>query len=384
MTRPYQNGYLFKRAGSWRVRYREQVRSENGTLETVQRSQRIASVKDYPRKSEVMPLKNDFMARLNRIGFAPEASVTLRDFTENLYFPAATNWLEESTLSSYKDVWYRHLEPHAGSMRVRDFRTVDGENIVRSIEREHGTKLAHSTYARIKTVLSAIFTHAKRVGIYDGANPVQGVSTPRGRTHGRQTNAYSLETIQRILALLPDRGKVAVGIAAFAALREGEIRGLGWEDYDAGELRVRRTVWRDRVKAKTKTGEDDVRPGIVPVIPTLQKLLDDWRPKDKYPVMGYILAEDDGSPINLHNYGFRVIKPVLEAAGIPWWGWHAFRRGLATNLNSLGVDDTTIQAILRHQNVSTTQKSYIKPVRKDVTAAMERLEQQWQQGRTIN
>jgi site-specific recombinase XerD len=38
-----------------------------------------------------------------------------------------------------------------------------------------------------------------------------------------------------------------------------------------------------------------------------------------------------------------------------WHGWHAFRRGLATNLHALGVDDKTIQAILRHSNVSLTQ-----------------------------
>lgn len=31
-----------------------------------------------------------------------------------------------------------------------------------------------------------------------------------------------------------------------------------------------------------------------------------------------------------------------------WHGWHAFRRGLATNLYGLGVADKTIQAILRH------------------------------------
>jgi integrase len=33
-----------------------------------------------------------------------------------------------------------------------------------------------------------------------------------------------------------------------------------------------------------------------------------------------------------------------------------------------------IQAILRHENVSTTQRSYIKTVRADVTAAMKQLE----------
>jgi len=31
------------------------------------------------------------------------------------------------------------------------------------------------------------------------------------------------------------------------------------------------------------------------------------------------------------------------------YGWHSFRRGLATNLHALGVDRKTIQAILRHR-----------------------------------
>ncbi|MGA2373019.1 MAG: tyrosine-type recombinase/integrase [Candidatus Korobacteraceae bacterium] len=43
-----------------------------------------------------------------------------------------------------------------------------------------------------------------------------------------------------------------------------------------------------------------------------------------------------------------------------WHGWHAARRGLGTNLYHLGVPEKTIQAILRHANVSTTATYYIK------------------------
>jgi integrase len=46
-----------------------------------------------------------------------------------------------------------------------------------------------------------------------------------------------------------------------------------------------------------------------------------------------------------------VIRPAFEAAKLPWYGWHAFRHGLATNLNRLGVPDKVIQQILRHANV---------------------------------
>jgi integrase len=45
-----------------------------------------------------------------------------------------------------------------------------------------------------------------------------------------------------------------------------------------------------------------------------------------------------------------------------WHGWHAFRRSLATTLHALGEKDQTIQNILRHANVKTTQQCYIKSV----------------------
>ena len=46
----------------------------------------------------------------------------------------------------------------------------------------------------------------------------------------------------------------------------------------------------------------------------------------------------------------------------------------ATNLHELGVPDKVIQAILRHEDVSTTQRSYIKTVPQVVTDAMNQLE----------
>jgi len=57
-----------------------------------------------------------------------------------------------------------------------------------------------------------------------------------------------------------------------------------------------------------------------------------------------------------------------------WHGWHAARRGLGTNLYRLGVPEKTIQAILRHANVSTTNTYYIKSAADDTRVAMAKLE----------
>jgi site-specific recombinase XerD len=74
--------------------------------------------------------------------------------------------------------------------------------------------------------------------------------------------------------------------------------------------------------------------------------------------------------------GTKVIRPTLRNAGIEWQGWHAFRRGLATNLNRIGVDVRTIQAIMRHSNINTTLSFYVKTSSADSVAALRRLEKE--------
>ena len=57
-----------------------------------------------------------------------------------------------------------------------------------------------------------------------------------------------------------------------------------------------------------------------------------------------------------------------------WRGWHAFWRGIATNLHDLGVDDLTIQRILRHSSVEVTRRAYIRTLPEQSVEAMSRLE----------
>jgi hypothetical protein len=51
----------------------------------------------------------------------------------------------------------------------------------------------------------------------------------------------------------------------------------------------------------------------------------------------------------------------------------SYYRGLATNLHALGVDDKTIQAILRHSNMGLTMNVYVKSVSESQVIAMDAL-----------
>jgi integrase len=126
-----------------------------------------------------------------------------------------------------------------------------------------------------------------------------------------------------------------------------------------------------RYQPETKTHEDAEDPGFVPIIQPLRLLLDAIKPEN---ASGWMFPNTIGGALDLENLADRVIKPVFKANGLEWKGWHAYRRGLATNLHELGVPDKVIQAILRHEDVSTTQRSYIKTVPQVVTDAMNQLE----------
>src|SRR5271166_6843295 len=98
------------------------------------------------------------------------------------------------------------------------------------------------------------------------------------------------------------------------------------------------------------------------ILPTLNRCAVCGKPKEE---CQKLLCEDDGGTPR-HRFERDKIFPE-------WHGWHAARRGLGTNLYRLGVPEKTIQAILRHANVSTTTY-YIKTAAEDTQAAMAKLE----------
>jgi integrase len=67
------------------------------------------------------------------------------------------------------------------------------------------------------------------------------------------------------------------------------------------------------------------------------------------------------------------MRVPLKAAGFEWEGWHGFRRGLATNLERIGVREAIAAMVLRHSNDRVTRKHYIKPPSVEAVAAMRRL-----------
>jgi integrase len=228
------------------------------------------------------------------------------------------------------------------------------------------------------------------------------VSVP-GRPTKFHGPVYSLEEINKITEAVeknPDKTALnVILVAAFTGLRMSELRGLRWSDFNGISLRVVRSVWRTHI-GPPKTDDSE---GAVPVLPLLRKLLEEYRAKTKGKPDDYIFAgERRGAPLNLANLANMVIKPALKEKEksritfldealkgqpadsrkaveeqnpvVKWKGWHSFRRGLASNLYSLGVQPKVIQAILRHSDIGTTLSYYVQTPDDESRSALQKLE----------
>ena len=365
----YQKGHLYQDHGAWFVRYRECVLGDDGTIERRKRSQRLGSVAEYPRESDIEPLRVDFMQGVNA-GKTTSSCATLKEFVEKVYLPFVKDEKRPSTYKSYKEIWERHLRDRVGHIRLDEFRTVDARKVLKAISDDHS--LTKTTLQHIKSMLSGVFTHAKNEGAYDGINPIKDAQIPSKARRAGETYAYDLNQIVRILDALPALPKAVVATAAFAGLREGELAGLEWRDYDGLELNVSRSIWRGIVNApKTPASAAPV-----PVIPELARILKEYRASvGGDAASGVMFHLGGGERLDLDKLAQRVIRPVIEKdLGLPWHGLHAFRRGIASNLFVLGADEKVVQRILRHSKVQVTKERYIKSFPPDVWRAMDKLQ----------
>jgi integrase len=92
------------------------------------------------------------------------------------------------------------------------------------------------------------------------------------------------------------------------------------------------------------------------------------------PRSGLVFHSGNGCPLDLDKLAQRVIRPAIEAVGLPWYGWHGFRRGIASNLYALGANDKVVQRILRHSKPHVTKERYIKAFDPAVLEAMRKMQ----------
>jgi integrase len=384
-----QKGFVYREGGSWYLRYYDD-RVVDGQPQRKRLARQLGSCTGM-NVTRARKEAASFLSGINGSKLKPETAVTLGDFVETVYFPQIERNLRPSTLCGYRVIWYDQLKSECARLWLREVRTSTVQTVLNRLAVDD--RFGINSIKHMKSFLSGVFKLAIQLDYYGSIfNPVQQTSIPTARS-ADETYAYSLEEIDVMLAVVAEPGATVIATAAYTGARRGEIRGMNWENYNEGELMIANSVWNGLV-----TGPKSPKSKApIPIIKRLGNRLDLHRMRLGNPESGPLFPNEAGRPADLNNMLNRLILPVLNRCAIckkpksvhrpdadheykrdaslpEWHGWHAFRRGLASNLYRLGVPDKTIQAILRHADVNTTMKCYIKTTRPDVKAGMVKFE----------
>jgi|SRR5437016_461556 len=368
-----QTGNIYKHGKWWVLRYRKTV-LVNGQSKRQRIVERLHMVDDQHRsESSVRELADKILAPLNA-GAAPESVDTVGRYLKDVFLPYvdACGDFKASTARGYHHQFnlIKRQESFC-QLPMHQVSTADVHEVLKMIASEKNR--AQRSLKNARNFLSGAFKYAKNKRLI-AANPVYEVITPRG-ARPKKTHAYTLDEIYALLAVLDDEPAHTLCLtAALTGLSQSELVGLKWEDFTGETLNIKRAVWQGK-EDETKT---EAREESLPLLPVVRKALEAHKARNGY--SQWVFHGETGEPLRMDNFNARIIRPTLKKAGVPWHGWHAFRRGLASNLRDLGADPKVAQAILRHANVRTTMEFYIKVRLEQRTEAMSKLEAAFKRG----
>jgi integrase len=273
--------------------------------------------------------------------------------------------LSHTTVSAYKRCISLRILPRWGRETATSVKPLEIERWLQSLKQTEG--LANPTLAKTRNVMSLIYKHAIRhelIPTTDGSNPLELV---RCRTIS-EYESLTIEPAQafKLWQQLPQFERLLLLLCATTGLRVSEGLGLKWGEVDVKGacIHIRRTWTAGKIgPPKTKASR-----GTVPMHLLLAEHFAAWRAETPYGTNdGWVFAsfrlkgrQPRTASILVEDY----LRPAAVKIGIfaegdtRRFGFHTLRHSLATFLVGANVDPKTVQATLRHADVSTTLGIY--------------------------
>ena len=234
-----------------------------------------------------------------------------------------------------------------------DIKAIDFFMLRGFVAQLYDRNLAKSSIERKIATIKSFFKFLYQKG-FVGENPARMLKFPRKEKH--LPSVFNIDDLMNLLDL-PDkstpmglRDAVILELMYGTGIRVSELVGLNLGDVDLKGGRI-------RVKGKGK------KERIVPLSPDVCKMIDDY-----YKIMPQILAQGrfiESEALIINRLGSRmtdrtirrVVEAYLKQAGLPLdYSPHSFRHSFATHLLEGGADIRSIQELLGHESLSTTQK----------------------------
>jgi integrase len=260
----------------------------------------------------------------------------------------ADSWLRDRTLKPRTRAHYRklldnHVLPTFGHVEVK---TITPES-VRAWHALMGTSTptqrAHA-YSLLRTILGS--------AVQDrliAANPAH-IRGAGNSTRVHKIKPASLEELEVLVTAMPERYRVMALLAAWCALRFGELAELRRKDIDQtnGVIRVRRAVVRADGETIVGTPKSDAGVRDVSIPPHLMPAIKEHIQTHAQPGKEGLLFPAAGGGHLANSSFYRVYYPAREAAGRPDLRFHDLRHSGAVLAAQTGATLAELMGRLGH------------------------------------
>ena len=248
MRARYQRGYLRlgrRKAGAacWEFLWWD----TEPTGGRVRRKAVIGTVQQYPNLEDAWQASNGLRVSINETrNRQREQAITVADLVDHyskteLAGDLGDEGKSHATRIVYKDFLRGWVTPAWGQMNIRAVRTTAVERWLRQLMCVDGRRMAPSTKAKIRNLMSVLFNHAIRYEwLEQGRNPILLVRQSAKRQ--KIPEYLDAEELRTLLSELDRSFRVMVFLDAATGLRRSELFALKWGDIDFENLQIRVAV----------------------------------------------------------------------------------------------------------------------------------------------
>lgn len=259
--------------------------------------------------------------------------------------------LEQTTRDHYRQLLDDHILPTFGDVPVADVRPTAVREWHAKLARGDGKKIKDRPTARAHAYgLLRTIMHAAVADELIAANPcrVRGAGQSK---RVKKIQPATLAELELLVKAMPDRYKLMVLLAAWCALRFGELAELRRSDVDVknGVVHVRRGVTRTKGERIVKGPKSDAGKRDVNIPPHLMPMVKDHL-RDFVVSRDALLFPAAGNPTKhmAPSTLYKVFYPGREAAGRPDLRFHDLRHTGATLAAATGATLAELMARLGH------------------------------------
>lgn len=280
-------------------------------------------------------------------------SMTLGEWSERWLAALEANPdRSKGTIVAYRSVLKNHVIPQLGDVRLVDLTTELVAEHVASLARLPSKRHAGARTNGIAPNATIVLRSCINAAVKSRAGGLEAFTFPDAPKHRRvrpedeQGDVATPEEVKALTAAMPEHLRVAVPLAAWCALRMGEVLGLQrrdlehLDDPDSATLHVRRQ-WNSQAKALTPPKADSVRSIAIPtaLVSALLTHLDTFT------------GPETTAPVLCGAHGVRVSQSTLDrhwreardTAGRPGFHFHNLRH---TGLSAYAVEGATLAELL--------------------------------------